>query len=853
MRHCGAWAAGEHRPCGMGRANGDGAACAVEAAEPGDTRMGADRYDRTGRRRWRKVGASAPIRFPMYEHAASWPFCDGEMATRIRDFDWRDSALGPIAGWPAALRHAVGLMLESPVPIAIAWGSAGYYLYNDALRPLLGQRHPRQFALPMIEAWPEIEAPVAEMLAESLAGRSVQLRGHPFDLMRDGVCERLLFDVDYSPIRDDAGRPAGMWLVIRELARESAVRAAEASGDRERCLLALSDALRDLADPGEIHDVASALLGMHLQVDRIGHGDSGHGGLVIRQGWPEPGPRRAWPAASLAASLIGDGASTAGAVIDDVIRDPRLDASTRALLVAHEVAAAAAPPPRAPGIDRFVALSRAPRRWTALELDLIRDVGERVHSAAERARAKRALATSEQRFRAVAEQAEVGIAIADRDGCLVYVNDRHCDVMGRSRAALLGVRIKALTHAEDWPTDAEHMEALYRDGTPFTTEKRVHVDGEPRWIRLAVGPWRDGTGAIAGSLAVSLDLTSRRLAEQGLRDGEARFRQFGDASSDVLWIRNARTLALEYLSPAFEAIYGQTRAVSLRDPDYWLSMVHPEDLERVRGIVRGVRRGARASYEFRIVRPADGQVVWIRNTDFPVHDDAGEVKRIGGIGRDITREREDAALMETLVAELQHRTRNLIAVVQLLARRTQQESDDIEVFGRRFEQRLAALGRVQGLLSQRPDGHGVTFDALLLQELDAHGVGSGEDPRVELRGPAGVPLRSRLVQTLALALHELTTNALKYGALSDAGGRLAITWSIEGDDGGRGPALRVIWEERGVRLDPVQAAEGYGRELIERALPYQLKAQTHYELRKDGVFCTIEVPLDNESGMQVPG
>lgn len=66
-----------------------------------------------------------------------------------------------------------------------------------------------------------------------------------------------------------------------------------------------------------------------------------------------------------------------------------------------------------------------------------------------------------------------------------------------------------------------------------------------------MGPWRDGAGAIAGSLAVSLDLTSRRLAEQGLRDSEARFRQFGDASSDVLWIRNASTLALEYLSPAF--------------------------------------------------------------------------------------------------------------------------------------------------------------------------------------------------------------------------------------------------------------------------------------------------------------
>lgn len=771
------------------------------------------------------------------------------MAERVRDFDWRDTGLGPIERWPAALRHAVGLMLESPVPIAIAWGSPGYYLYNDALRPLLGKRHPRQFAQPFIEAWPEIEAHAASMLAESLAGRSVQLRAQPFDLMRDGTCARVLLDVDYSPIRDEAGRPAGMWMVVRELAREAAVRAAETSGDRERTLLALSDALRDLGDPGEIHDAASALLGVHLQVDRIGHADSGHGGLLIRDGWPKRGRPRARPAAALAGLLIGEGGSTAGMVIDEVAADPRVDTAGRALLSSHGIAAVAAPPPRAPGIDRFVALSRVPRVWTASELGLIREFGERTHSAAERARAKRALATSEQRFRAVADQAEVGIAIADRDGRLVYVNDRHCDVMGRSRAALLGVRIKSLTHADDWPGDAERMAALYRDGTPFSTEKRVLVDGQPRWIRLAVGPWRDGCGAIAGSLAVSLDLTSRRVAEQGLRDSEARFRQFGDASSDVLWIRNAKTLALEYLSPAFETIYGQAREVSQRDPDYWLSLVHPDDLKRVRGIVRGVRRGVRASYEFRIVRPVDGRVVWIRNTDFPVRDDAGEVQRIGGIGRDITRERDDAAMMETLVAELQHRTRNLIAVVQLLARRTLQESGDIDAFGRRFEARLAALGRVQGLLSQRPDGQAVTFDALLHQELDAHGVGARADSRVDLRGPTGVPLRARLVQTLALALHELTTNALKYGALSDAGGRLAVTWCIEGRDEGKGPALRVTWEERGVRLDPLRTSDGYGRELIERALPYQLKARTHYELRKDGVFCTIEVPLDDESGV----
>ena len=784
----------------------------------------------------------------MSESAAAWPWCTGEMAARCRAFDWGATPLGPIDAWPDVLRHTLATMLESTVPMVVAWGSPGIYLYNDALRTMLGQRHPRQFGLPLVDAWPEIRTEVAEMLETALAGRTLQLRGTPFDLLRNGSSERVLFDVDCSPIRDATGTPAGMLLVIRELARERAVREAEAVGRREHSLLALSDAIRDLGDPGEIHDVAAMLLGAHLDVDRIGHADGRRGGFIVREGWEQGRAQTAWPAASLGVCLFGDGHLQGGVVVDDTARDPRLTVAMRTLLQAHDVLAVGAPAPRGSGIDRFAALSRTPRQWTTDELDLLREVGERVHAATEKARARLALAASEARFRAVAEQAAAGIVMADRDARLVYVNDRHCEVMGRARETLIGCTIQELTHPDDWPHDAERMATLYRDGTPFTVEKRVLVDGQARWIRLSVSPWRDAAGAVVGSVAVSLDLSSRRLAEHALRDSEARFRQFGDASSDVLWIRDVRTLALEYLSPAFEAIYGQMREVSLAHPDYWLSMVHPDDVAAVRATVRRVRRGARASYEFRILRPMDGRVIWIRNTDFPIYDEAGQLQRIGGIGRDITREREDGALMETLVAELQHRTRNLIAVVQSLALRTQQESTDVTSFGRRFEQRLDALGRVQTLLSKRPDGQPVTFDALLRQELDAHGVGA-PDMRVVLQGPTGVALRARVVQTLALALHELTTNALKHGALSDAGGRLEIEWAVRDIPGTQG-LLRVSWRETGVRRAPEVMSGGYGRELIERALPYQLKAQTQYRLREDGVDCLIELSLG--SGLTVP-
>jgi two-component sensor histidine kinase len=106
------------------------------------------------------------------------------------------------------------------------------------------------------------------------------------------------------------------------------------------------------------------------------------------------------------------------------------------------------------------------------------------------------------------------------------------------------------------------------------------------------------------------------------------------------------------------------------------------------------------------------------------------------------------------------------------------------------------------------------------------------------------------VQTLALALHELATNALKYGALGASDGELSINWHlVQGPDGER--RLQVEWVERGLAVPPLEegvSRRGYGRELIERALPYQLKAETHYELGPDEVRCSINLPVSLELG-----
>ncbi len=339
----------------------------------------------------------------------------------------------------------------------------------------------------------------------------------------------------------------------------------------------------------------------------------------------------------------------------------------------------------------------------------------------------------------------------------------------------------------------------------------------------------------------------RARAEDALRSSEERFRQFAEASSDMIWIRDAQTLRFEFVSPAFESIYGARREDVLgRDLSRSSALILPADRRRVLSNLRRVSRGRQVMLEFRIVRADTGRQRWVRDTAFPLIAPDGKVRRIGGIRQDVTDEKETADRQRVLVAELQHRTRNLIAVVRALADKTMQDHAADGAFARVFGERLDALARAQGLLSRLDGQRKVNFGDLLKAELAAQAAFAGEGGQVQVAGPDGVRLRSRSVQILALALHELCTNAVKYGALSGPDGRLRIRWQVERDAAGV-DWLHVDWRESGVELaQDAGTRQGYGRELIERALPFQLGARTTFGFTPDGVHCTIAVPVAHE-------
>lgn len=469
-----------------------------------------------------------------------------------------------------------------------------------------------------------------------------------------------------------------------------------------------------------------------------------------------------------------------------------------------------------------------------------------------RKRIEEALRESEARLAAAFESVPVGVAVIGVSGTAILANTQYRRFLPSGIIPSRDPERLARWRAWDpqgrplEPCDFPGGRAL-RGESVLPGQEMLYRDDDGReiWTSVASAPTRDEHGNVVGAVAVISDIDAARRGADALRESEERLRQFGDASQDVLWIRDAETLQWTYLTPAFETIYGLSREEALSGDDYrsWLDLIVPEDREGAMASIERVRAGEQVAFEFRIRRPRDGTIRWMRNTDFPLPDAAGQVTRIGGIGSDITELREATERQEVLVAELQHRVRNILAVVRSVFGRTVEAGGDVEDVSNHFRGRLDALARTQVVVTQNARG-AADLENLIRDELVSVGVSDG--PRLTLEGP-DIALPSKIAETIGLAIHELTTNALKYGALSAPNGKLDIRWSL--NIGYRGKrALLLTWLEQGVpavSLDPLR--RGFGTELIVEALPYRLGAETKLEFLGGGVRCSITVPLPDEA------
>lgn len=505
-------------------------------------------------------------------------------------------------------------------------------------------------------------------------------------------------------------------------------------------------------------------------------------------------------------------------------------------------------------IGAFAVYFREPREPTAENLQLLTTLTDtasiiisRHREAEERKRAVNALRDNEARLIAILNQLPGAVYLIDRDGKFLLRGGQLSALWGGdlmpSRTADSINRLRGYDSNErplppsEYPGPRALRGETVTPGLDFT---HTADDGYERWIRVSSAPFRDAHGEIIGIVATMQDIDDLKRTEARLRESQTRLQAAVDLAKMAHYTRNLVTNELHWDDTA-RAMWGLPPGAPV-DHETWRSGVHPDDIDRVTaaiGEARDPKGKGLYEIEYRVIGRDDVErwIVTRGQTSFE-----GETPvSLHGVALDVTEHKRAEQANLLLIAELQHRTRNLLAVVNGIATETLAASHSLDDFGATFGDRLMALSRVQDLLS-RGDVGTVTIRELVWMEIHAVGIDSN-DPRVAVEGP-DVVLPGASVQILALAVHELVTNARKHGALTCPQGRLAVTWDTTTSSAEQN--LVIEWREQSggvIRKAAASARKGFGRTLIEEALPHQLDARTQFHLNADGVFCSVVIGL----------
>jgi two-component sensor histidine kinase len=276
--------------------------------------------------------------------------------------------------------------------------------------------------------------------------------------------------------------------------------------------------------------------------------------------------------------------------------------------------------------------------------------------------------------------------------------------------------------------------------------------------------------------------------------------------------------------------------------------VVPDDREQALQDLERVRAGESFVHEFRIRRHSDGVFRWIRSTDFPLYDHSSKVIRIAGIGRDVTEEKLSTEHQAILLAELQHRVRNIMAMIRSVANRTRRSAASVDDYAGLISGRIMSLARTQSLLTRAANAN-VEIAEIVQTELEALAQ-DGSHYRVS--GPE-LKISPKAAEVLSLAIHELATNALKYGALAVADGLVSVQWQVVEEN--ERQWLNLLWSET---RPPVPgwtppSRRGFGTELVERRVPYELHGRGRVEITPQGAQVFIEFPLGSGASILETG
>jgi len=389
-----------------------------------------------------------------------------------------------------------------------------------------------------------------------------------------------------------------------------------------------------------------------------------------------------------------------------------------------------------------------------------------------------------------------------------------------------------LVHPEDRERVREGIAAGMAAGSYALEYRLLPPDGQIRWMldRGQRTSRPDGRMMMTG---VNTDITPRKLAELALAEERERLRLAQEATGVGVWEMSLEPRRL-YWAPELFPLWDRDVALGAPNRDEFEAMVHPDDLANAIASSASEKVGDVYEGEFR-VRTRDGGWRWLSARARLLGDSAGRPARWLGVNVDINNRKLDEERGKLLTAELDHRVKNILATIQALIARTSATKDSAAELATTLQGRVQAMARAHAMLARnRWDSASLT--RLLEDELGPYGL-----DRVTLSGP-DIQLLPRAALSLSLAIHELATNAAKYGALSASGGRIRIVWRIEP---GAAPRLALDWTESGgPAVAGPPARRGFGTTLTDRVIRHEFGGSLAIDFAPGGLEARIVLPLD---------
>jgi PAS domain S-box-containing protein len=422
-------------------------------------------------------------------------------------------------------------------------------------------------------------------------------------------------------------------------------------------------------------------------------------------------------------------------------------------------------------------------------------------------------------------------------------NDAFRSIIGSKHPRALGAG-----NEQSWP-EVWHLtrpiyervfrgETIHFENQHFRFDRGADGATEDAFLKVCYSPVRGETGLVAGIIITAFETTPRIAAEGALRDRERQLRFQAHlldavdqaviatdvAGSVVYWNRFAETL---YGWRADEAI--GRHVLDLK--------VAPQSKADAEDLLRHLQAGESWSGEI-VLSHKDGRPIPVQVTDSPVYDEAGALIGIVGISFDVTARRKAEQHQRLLINELNHRVKNTLATVQSIASQTLRNAPTLDRAQTDIEERLIALSRAHDVLT-RANWERARLRDIVEQAVEPYS--NHQEDRLHILGP-DVSLSPQVALALAMALQELATNAVKYGALSNEVGEIRISWLV---DRSSAPArLTMRWDEAGGPPVVPPKRKGFGTRLIERSLASDLGGDVLIRFAPEGVTCTIEAPLD---------